>query len=354
MKTIQLSALALLLLGAPLAAAAHPATTADATGYLFHDVPIRPGVKADLHVTAIGDLDSRDCYFILHGGGFTAEGWRPFGGALGHRGCVLALDFPAHGSSSLPVGLAFTDLLLDDYVTMAIRVLDRLDRDVDLEPRTIVGHSQSGVVVQMLQQRLTDQGTDLQRRFGIREAVLVASDLPAEVPWVFGDNGGAAAIAPFMVTDPVLGPILQIPAAAWPAFFFTNRFGVLVPGAPTPAELVARGWVSPGEPAEAINQLLGAGAFATRPHIEEGIFARNTRLRVVTYEGDGFILTEDSQRLYRYLTGDDEDECFVHLTNPETVHATHMSHPGRLIAALESSERCRYRGGHGHGGGHHH
>lgn len=329
---------------APTILAAAPATTVTATGYLFHEVEFRPGITADLHVTAMGDLDSHDCYFILHGGGFTAEGWRPFATALGEDGCVLALDFPAHGASSLPVGMAFTDLLLDDYVTMAIAVLDRLDEDVDLEPRTIAGHSQSGVVLQMLQQRLLDQGISLKKRFGIREAILVASDFPAEVPWTFGDNGGAAAIAPFMVNDPVLGLILQIPAPAWPAFFFTNLNGVVIAGAPTPAEIEANGWVSPGEPAQAINQLLGAGIFPQRPSIDADIFSKKnkTRLRTVAYAGDGFILISDSIGLHRYLSGDDQDSCMVAVTDPETVHATHMSHPERLIAALEASERCKY------------
>lgn len=102
--------------------------------------------------------------------------------------------------------------------------------------------------------------------------------------------------------------------------------------------------------------MLGAGAYPARPSIAAGTFAKHTRLRVVTYEGDGFILTEDSRGLYRYLTGDESDACFVPLTDPETVHATHISHPQRLIAALEAADRCKYHkggGGHGGHGGHH-
>ena len=347
MSKYRLSAAGLIacLLAFPLAASAKPFTpsiTADATGFLFHGISLRAGVTADIHVTVMNDADAKDCLFILHGGPFTAESWRPFAETLGGDHCVLGLDMPARGQSTAPVGIVFGDLLLDDYVSIVLGVLDRLEHELHIKPRTIVGHSLGGVVLQMAQQRLIDEGTSLKRRFNIREAILVASDFPQDVPWAFGDNGGAAAIAPFIVEDPVLGSVLRIEAAAWPAFFFTNKEGHLIASAPAPAEITAGGWVAPGEPEQALNQLLGAGPFTSRPHIQAGIFGKGTRLRVVAYEGDGFILLSESPGLYSYLTGDESQGCFVGVLGADTVHATHISDPALLVTALAASEDCRY------------
>jgi pimeloyl-ACP methyl ester carboxylesterase len=331
------------LLTFPLAASqVPPSTTFDATGILFHDLELRPGVTADIHVTVMGDLEAKDCLLILHGGPFTAESWRPFAEALGSDHCVLGLDMPARGQSTVPVGIVFGDLLLDDYVNVVLRVLDRLEGELHIRPETIGGHSLGGIVLQMVQQRLVEEGTSLKQRYHIREAILVAPDFPQDVPWTFGDNGGAASIAPFIVEDPVLGSVLRIEAAAWPGFFFTNKEGNLIPTAPTPAEIAAAGWVAPGEPEQALNQLLGAGSFSGRPHVDAGIFAKGTRLRVIAFEGDGFILSSETPALYAYLTGDETFACSVGVPGIDTVHATFISDPEILVAALEASDRCRY------------
>lgn len=332
------------LLTFPLAAMRVEGTGAsfDATGILFDDIALRPGVTADIHVTVMGDHKAQDCILVLHGGPFTAESWRPFAEALGGGHCVLGLDMPARGLSTPPAGAVFGDLLLDDYVNVVLGVLGRLEGDLHIRPATIAGHSLGGMVLQMVQQRLVDQGTSLNRRYHIREAILVAPDFPQDVAWTFADNGGAASIAPFIVQDPVLGSILRIEAAAWPGFFFTNKDGDLIPSAPIPAEITAGGWVAPGEPEQAINQLLGAGAFTSRPHIDAGIFAKGTRLRVVSFEGDGFILASETPALYAYLTGDTTLACSVTIDDPDTVHATYISDPELLVEALAASDRCRY------------
>ncbi|MEM7677998.1 MAG: SDR family NAD(P)-dependent oxidoreductase, partial [Myxococcota bacterium] len=133
------------------------------TGLMIQNAELRPGVVADIHVAVMGDVDEGDCQVAIHGGPYTAETWRPYAEALGPEACVLAIDHPGHGLSTVPTGIVFGDLLLDDYVTTAVIVLDAL-ADLDIEPETILGHSLGGTVVQMLQQRLVEAAEMLSRQ----------------------------------------------------------------------------------------------------------------------------------------------------------------------------------------------
>ena len=347
--TVRLAVLATVLVLAAVPAAADDtpsfALAIDDTGILFFDVELRPGAEADIHVTVIGDVNAKNCQVTLHGGPFTAETWRPYAEALGDGSsgediCVLAIDMPARGESSVPRGIVFGELLLDDYVNVVLGVLDRLEA-LDIEPRTLVGHSMGGIVAQMVQQRLVDKGTSLEKRYDISEAILVAPDYPRDVPWGFVDSGAAGPIiGSFIISDPTLGNIMEIPAEAWPAFYFTNLAGEIVDGAPTPAEVVELGYIAPGEPELGINQLLGLSPFAERPRAEAGIFAEDTRLRVVAYENDGFILLEETPALYTHLTGDPALNCFVPVLGPGTTHATQISDPELLVTTLAAFDDC--------------
>lgn len=331
-----------LLLPATAATAGSPPTDISVTGLLLHDVELRPGVLVDIHVTVMGDLSADDCQVTVHGGPYTAETWRPYAEALGPGACVLAIDLPGHGRSSVPTGIAFGELLLDDYVTTVLAVLDGL-ASLDVEPEAILGHSLGGTVVQMVQQRLVDAGTNLEKRYDIREAILVAPDYPREVPWAFVDSGAAAPIIQsFIIADPELGNIMQIAPEVWPAFFFTNLAGDVVTGALSPAEIVARGYVAPGEPEWAIAQLLGMPPFAARPSVDPEIFVEDTRLRVVAYENDGFILLSETPGLYSYLTGDDALNCFVGVLGDNATHAFQLTDPTALVSAIAGFDDCEY------------
>lgn len=314
------------------------------TGLLLADIELRPGVTVDLFVAIYGDIEAKRCQFAVHGGVYAAASWRPYAEALPGDPCVLAVDLPGRGGSSLPHGLIFGALFLDDYVTALIGVLERLE-DLDIEPTTILGHSMGGTLVQMLQQRLIDEGTNLEHRFDIREAILVAPDLPANVPWALGDSGQLSGlIEAFAVDEPGLGTLFEIPAALWPAFFFTNLDGVVVPSAPTPEEIEAQGYNALGEPLLAIHQLNGTGGFPSRPSVDAGIFTEDTRLRLVTYEHDGFVLPSETEALYHHLTGDASRRCFVLVEGADTTHAMQLSNPARLTEALAGIRHCTYGG----------
>lgn len=320
---------------------------ADGTpGFLLEDVELRPGVTVDLFVNLYGTLDSasksKSCQFAVHGGVFAAASWRPYADALGDGACVLSTDMPVRGNSGAPEGALFGELDLFDYVSALEQVLDRLD-ERGIRPRTILGHSMGGTLVQMLQQRLVDGGTSLRQRYGIRDAILVASDLPAEVPWALGDSGNLTGlIEAFAVDDPVLGLLFEIPVSLWPAFYFTDRDNNVVPGALTPEQIVEGGFNALGEPLRAIHQLNGTGPFTSRPSADADLFSHGTRLRAIAYEQDIYVQLAESETLYQHLSGDASSSCFVPVYGPDTVHVLQFSNPQRLVDAIAASEDCEY------------
>lgn len=319
---------------------------------MLEDVEFEPGVTVDVFVNAYGDLEHlhtvhqlEACQLAIHGGVFAAASWRPYAEALGDGGCVLSADMPVRGNSGAPQGAQFGDLDLFSYSNAYVEILDRL-HDEGVRPRTILGHSMGGTLLMMLQQRLVDEDSSLEDRWGIDEAVLVASDLPAEVPWALGDSGNLTAlIEAYAVTDPVHGLLFSIPVELWPAFYFTDLNGNVVPNSLTPEEIEAGGFNALGEPLQAIHQLNGTGGFASRPSAGAGLFFnRGTRLRAIAYQQDVYVQLAESETLYQHLTGDVSSECFVPVFGPDMVHTVQFSNPQALVDALEASEDCSYSG----------
>jgi pimeloyl-ACP methyl ester carboxylesterase len=307
-------------------------------------IELRPGVEVDIHVEVFVN-EAVPCHgrtlFAVHGFGHTAATWQPLVEALfadnptGAVVCrVAAIDLPGRGGSTLPTNLTYGDLLLDDYVTAILGTLDGL-RDQGVRPRIAVGHSQGGMLLQLAQQRLIDQGTDLLHRFLIHRAILLAPVPSAQIPWLFADSGVAGGILSlFLTVDPVLGAIIFVPDAAFPDLYFTDLAGVLASGAPTPAQVAALGYNAPEPLLSALN-LVGAPPFS-RPMVDAGIFGpgRGTRLFVAAYQEDRLIRPEESALLYELLTGDAHGRRFAAVAGPETVHDLHLSDPAGLLAAV--------------------
>ncbi len=336
---VTITSLLLLMQGAMALAA--PNTDYDTT---IHDVELRPGVEVDIHVEIFVNEAApceRRTFFAVHGFAHTAATWQPLAEALfdnnptGPVVCrMAAINLPGRGGSSLPTNLSYSELTLDDHVTAILATLDAL-RLQGVRPRTLVGHSQGGLLIQMAQQRLRDAGTHLRRQFGIRDAILLASAGPVQIPWPFVDNGTAdVIISQFLTNDPTLGQVIDIPDAAFPGIFFTNLLGDLASGAPTPAQVASRGYNAPA-PLFATLQLVGEAPFS-RPSVDARIFARQrgTRLFMATYEQDILFRPNESAQLYRHLTGDNNRRRLKRVNGPETVHDLHISDPDGLLASV--------------------
>ena len=325
-------------------AAALPATDGDIA---LPGIQLREGVFVNLsaHVyvneaaVAAGACTAEKTALAVYGFAHTAKTWGPMAEAMfaepSSSVCrVVALDLPGHGASGFtdPAVLPFPFLLLDDYATSVLGALDALAAR-GIAPRSLIAHSQGTMVVQMAQQRLVSQGSNVRKRYGIQEVTLLAPTMPAALPWEFVRNGTAA----FLIGNfykPELG-IVAVDDALWSWVFF-SRFngGATVAEAPAPATVTGLGYNAP-EPAYSASQLVGLAPF-TRPAIDRGIFAGvlGTRLVVVAFEEDQLIRPAEADALFSWLTADRNGHKFSVVTGPSSVHDMFLSAPAEILAQV--------------------
>lgn len=313
---------------------------------LLEDVELRPGVQSDIHVRFFSKPHvkcNKNTIVAIHGAAASATSWKPLAEALfdrfphGQRACrIAAIELPGHGESPPPDGILYGDLTLEDYATAVRGTLHRLEQ-LDLRPRTLMGLSQGGVVLQLVQQQLLDQGSSLREEHGIKRAMLLASVGPQALPWSFSDSGvGPALISQLAFAHPTLGTIVDLPPALWVQTVFTNMNGVIAANAPTPAEVVSEGYIS-FESIAALGGLVGLSPFS-RPDVDAEIFAHEhgTKLDVVAFEHDSLVRPDEKEALYEYLTGEEAcDDHFAVVPGEDAVHGMVMSNPDGLIDVLD-------------------
>lgn len=337
-RYLQLAVLASVLAGGSASASSDPLPS----DLLLHGIKLRQGVTASIHVEVRTNALMSRCAVLIHGFQHTGASWEPFADELPASRCVLAINLPGRAQSSLPQGLAFGELLLDDYTTAVIETLKRLKKDYQFQFKTIVGHSSGGLIVQMMQQRLREQGSSLRKEFNIREAVLLAPDPPAEVPFAAADSGvGLFFLALYGMEDPVLGSLMYIPPSDWPHLFFANLAGQVSPLALTPEELSATGYIAPPEPRGVFAQFLGLEGMK-RPSATAGMFAHGTRLRLLAFENDPLILTGEGRDTYVHLTGDQSLACFDVVEGTYAVHDLYIADPEAVVSAIRDLVSCKY------------
>lgn len=317
---------------------------------LFIDgVMLQPGVTADIHVRLFVNEEmpcsgpDRTAFFIP-GSSHTANtinlvAEEMFGGPPETRMCqVAAVNFPGHGQSSLPEGdLLFGDLSLQHYLATVTAVLDRLSEHA-VFPGVIVGHSQGTMIIQMLQARLVAEETDLREAYGIRKAVLVAPNMPAELDWLWSSNPAVLELIQQLITsDPELGTYIQGPAWAFRAAWFLDLNGAIAPLAPSVATIAENGWNSK-LPLVANLQTLGRDPLS-RPSIPAGVFAdgERTELQIVNNADDPASLPSEGQALLEYLTGDPGARIRL-VVDPTGSHSA--THSAMLIEELADEVRA--------------
>jgi pimeloyl-ACP methyl ester carboxylesterase len=208
-------------------------------------------------------------------------------------------------------------------------VLERLPA-LGLQPDTLLGHSQGGLLIQLAQKALLEEGGSL-AGLGITQAVLLASVGPRQVPWEFVDSGRAVPIlARYIRFNRTRGLHVSIPDAAWPKVFFSDLSGAVV-GAPAPAD-VAR--YNARESLVSSLQLVGLGF--RRPSVPAGVFspARGTHLTVITLDQDTIIRPHENTLLYEHLTGQPAGGAVIVVSGATAVHDMHVADPDGLLAAV--------------------
>ncbi len=325
------------------ASAWHHLPRADYT-VVVPDVVYRDGVSGDVALTVYVNEDlpcarGFRTFFAIHGYVHSAATWEPFAEALfdnptGFPACrVVAIDLPGHGHSAVPAGLPYSELSLQDYVTAIQSALEALPAR-GLRPRSLIGHSQGALLIQMLQQRLVDAGTSLRRSFGVVKTHLLAPTSPEGVPWQFVDTGAhLQLLEQFLDEDQ---GIVVIPEIAWPFIFFANLSGIPSPDTPD-----LTGYASP-EPLLSSLELTGTEPIPARPDVNEGVFAdrglftlfHGTFVSVTAFEQDLLVAPRDAAAVYDHLAATCNRRRFVEVRGELAVHDFYISNPAELLEAV--------------------
>lgn len=320
----------------------------------LQDVPLRPGVVADLHVRlyvneALPCNDPKRTALAIHGVNHTAATWEPLAEAFfsgsrdrpGQQLCqIAALDHVGHGLSGLPEGgLLFGDVTIQDYARAVIGVLERLSRR-GLRPGILLAHSQGTLTSQTVQQMLAEEGTSLARRFRVRDAIFLGTQGPAEAPNQI-PPGTEPLLLSLITTTLERGTFVLGPPPVFQALWFSNLTNQVASRAPALDEIAARGWAS-DVPLFAVLQNAELDPSVDpfpRPSVSAGAFGRRsgTRLQMIDFADDPFSLTPDAQAVYAHLTGDNSLSDFTTLTDPanEAIHGYQITDPDLVRAAID-------------------
>jgi hypothetical protein len=342
---------------------------------LIEDIEFQPGVTIDINVNAYVNEGATKSgavqIFAIEGMAHTANCWIPFAQELFTQGLqgnavseFFAIDMPGRGGSGFPQGFnpvsgtnfKLADMYLEDYLAVIRAAIHHLNAMPGVQIDIIMGHSLGGLEVILLQDLLISEGSNIRQEFGIKQAILLAPAIPAPLPWGFL-GGGAAQLIPMAMDHPDHGWILNIPYTIWPWLFFTNTcchfmpgnpWGYppsMVPGAPTPAQVLANGYNSI-EAGPLLFHMAGlpfaildpASHHPTRPRVgaNPGIFGpqHGVVLTIIAEEFDKMMTPEEEAANYEYLTGDTQAKRLIVILGEDTCHDTHISDPHKLVQAL--------------------
>ncbi len=251
---------------------------------------------------------------------------------------VIAIDMPAHGGSgipSLPSPTTYGDLLIEDNVSVVTQSIDVLC-GLGKAPQVIMGHSMGGLEVQASQEALLAQNSSLADH-GVFGAILIDAVPARGTQWtqLFSPD-----VTPFIVTDPVLGTIVSIPAADAPfGGGFTTLAGTIPSDTPSSATFVANNWSSP-EPITTTVELVGTSPPLWRPFVRQNAFALNNGTVLTVISGSQDVLTPivDQPALYTYLTGLPSTGLTLYrpVVADDAVHSVYISNPTEVVAALKN------------------
>jgi len=342
------------------------------------DIELHDGVTADIHLKVfVNEINpsSGEIIFAVPGAMHTANTYKPFAEALfndesGRKvSMVIAIDMPGHGKSTVFPANEFGNLTYDDYVQATYVSLERLNNDLHIEPRTVIGHSMGGLVIQIMQQALKNEGTNLKKAFKIKTVVLLAPGPPREIDSSLQDSFDTVSFANNFMIDGLpsyeeelltkFGPHFVLPDYLWPGFFFIKyNDGLISPKAPSPEEVSEFGYNAPEM--VSLLQIVGYTIIGSpdpnypywgpedflldndvRPSIDRGIFGpgAKTKLHIVGYAQDSTIRPEECKKLYEYLTGDGHKKGFIVVEGDEmhdSVHDLHVSDPEYLLDSIRS------------------
>jgi pimeloyl-ACP methyl ester carboxylesterase len=312
------------------------------------DAVLRQTGHATIHASIYNNPQNKGVTTILALHGFTerATMFEPLANAIYADSVlkqavkrIISIDLVAHGDSSpptLPNGLKYGDLLIEDNISVLIQSIDKL-RSANMGPQVVIGHSMGGLAIQGAQEALLAQNSSLAQH-GVLGAILIAAVPNGSVNWTQPPSNPNQAM--FVVNDPVLGTILDLPAAAGASTgAFTTLAGTTVPNAPSAQTFINNDWISP-EPISTTLELTGVNP-VTRPKARQNAFANQngTLLSVLSFSQDVLAPAVDQPALYTYLTGrpsTGSTTLYRPIVTSDAVHSMYISNPGGLITAIKN------------------
>ncbi|EMY78288.1 putative lysophospholipase [Leptospira weilii serovar Ranarum str. ICFT] len=297
---------------------------------------------------------------FVHGFGDNSTLFEPLAKELINQGKahhVYIMDLPGHGASTVAPGTAAkpayaSDLTVFNYGDALRALLGRMTITENKKIQTIVGHSIGGLVIQTIQSRFQKAGSSLLTAFGIENTILIASDIPAPLPWYGGDApmcdpindiscGSAKSFVwnfrllkildsfpfpPYLV----LGLFVQTPDD----FYINTKFavnGVPVTGAPTAAQLETMSNLEPYPAAANIVGLDPSGETTNavpRLSVSQNIW-NGFNLKVIWLDKDIFFSQSETQGLAEYLKA---GLNAITISDAEAVHNSPFSKPSLFLS----------------------
>jgi pimeloyl-ACP methyl ester carboxylesterase len=359
---------------------------------IIRDVVLRPGVTADIYVSvyenenefcdSLRELKSQSdedqlnerTIFAVHPRNSDGSSWGPFVEAIfnenptGEVVCrFVALDQPGHGNSSLPFGdLLFGEISHSDYVNTVLGTLDNLAK-YGIRPISIIGFSTGGAVVQLTQQKLMDEGTNLFEKYKILRVTLFAPVPTAPVFWhylgidfssmeahIFSCFGMVATTEPCSDVDFADDDIID-----WNDIYALWLNGVRFDCDPKTVPIGDPLWESvppdcepspPGlgdvfnefgllqdEPFTIMRESVGTPP-QNRISTDLGIFEENSlpELQIVVFKNDSLIypVPEVGQDMYIHLTGDHTFHRFKVAEGAEDDHIMVLANPSGMLESI--------------------
>ncbi len=305
---------------------------------------VGPGTYVDVQTDVLDNPTPGPGRTILmvHGLVHTGNSFRPLANELfchppagGRIKRILLLNMPGRGGSGLPYGpnaVPYGDLTLENYTAVLIQALINYNY-YNIAPSVVIAHSMGGLVVQMSQEALIQNGSSL-KNLGVNKVTLLGSSSPGNLPDPFLEDGnGLFLLSLYTVQDPIRGNIASVDPGSFLTFFFTTDLNnSFVPGTPSLSDVVNLGYKA-DEAYGASLQTLGTANL--RPTIRANAFRnKGTTIRVVFGAMDPFNSLPRQQALYKLLTGDSTYSGVKIIDTPDSVHDQHMSNPAAVAARL--------------------
>jgi pimeloyl-ACP methyl ester carboxylesterase len=311
------------------------------------NIEFRPGVTADINIPIYVNPAAKHNGVIKGKVGYAGAGFAHSGASYEKLisalfkedrsiSMILVPDLPGHGNSSMPEGMLFGDLTLQDYANIDRLVLDGLTKNEELKKHGIkidvaIFHSQHGLTAAMTQEQVN------LKKYGIKDVILIAPAPPQQVNWSMLNRLDPYSFLPYLIADNN-GMYFMLQPAAWTGFFFTKPDGTLNPELPsleqinrynakapvtTTLQLVGVEIVNFNPPTFKVNNSL-------RPYVSEGVFRNGPKLWIIAYGNDTIVGKQDIEKTRDILTGKNKSSI---ITIPGAVHDYHLTASGSVVVA---------------------